>query len=40
MIEFGLDKEVIKELINPKIEYYKLSEESKKIIMDILEPKK
>ena len=40
MIEFGLDKEVIKELINQKIEYYKLTEESKKIIMDILEPKK
>jgi hypothetical protein len=40
MIEFGLDKEIIKELINPKIEYYQLSEESKNLIWDLLDRKK
>ena len=40
MIEFGLDKETIKELINPKIEYYQLSEESKNLIWDLLDRKK
>ena len=37
MIYFGLDKEVIKELINPRIEYYKLNEESVNLIMNLLE---
>ena len=37
MIYFVLDKEVIKELINPRIEYYKLNEESVNLIMNLLE---
>ena len=37
MINFRLDKEVIKELINPRIEYYKLNEESVNLIMNLLE---
>ena len=37
MINFGLDKEVIKDLINPRKEYYKLNEESVNLIMKLLE---
>jgi len=40
MIEFGLEKEIIKELINPKMQYYNLSEESKNVILGILQSKK
>ena len=40
MIEFGLDKNVIQELILPKIQYYNLSEESKNLILDFLKSKK
>ena len=37
MIIFGLDKEIIKELINPLIENYKLNEESVNLIMNLLQ---
>ena len=37
MINFGLNKEIIKELINPRIEYYKLNKESVNLIMNLLE---
>lgn len=40
MIEFGLDKDVIQELIIPIIQKYNLSEESKNLILDILKSKK
>ena len=36
MINSGLNKEIIKELINPIIEYYKLNEESVNLIMNLL----
>ncbi len=40
MIEFGLDKDVIQELIIPIIQKYNLSEESKNLILDFLKSKK
>ena len=37
MIEFGLDKEKIKEIIQEKFESYRISEDLRKIILDIIE---
>lgn len=40
MIEFNVDKEDIKKLINEKIEKYQISEESKNIIINLIENNK
>ena len=40
MFEFDLDSEIVKEVLNPKISYYRLNDEFKQIINDIIEVKK
>lgn len=40
MFEFDLDSEIVKEVLNPKISYYKLNDEFKQTINDIIEVKK
>ena len=40
MIEFNVDKEDIKKLINEKIEKYRLYEKSKNIILNLIENSK
>ena len=40
MIEFNVDKEDIKKLINEKIEKYQISEKSKNIIINLIENNK
>ena len=40
MIEFNVDKEDIKKLINEKIEKYRLNEKSKNIILNLIENSK
>ena len=40
MIEFNLDKENIKKVINEKIEKYRLYEESKNILLNLIENNK
>jgi hypothetical protein len=37
MIEFGLDKENIKEIIQEKFEKYRISEDLRKTILDIID---
>ena len=40
MFEFDLDSEIVKEVLNPKISYYRLNDEFKQTINDIIEVKK
>ena len=40
MFEFDLDSDIIKEVLNPKITYYKLNNEFRETINDIIEVKK
>jgi hypothetical protein len=40
MIEFGLDKENIKSLILENCESYRINENSRKIVMDLIEGEK
>ena len=40
MFEFDLETETIKEILNPKISYYKLNNELKETINDVIEAKK
>ena len=40
MFEFELEPNIIKEILNPKINYYKLNDDLKQIINDIIEVKK
>ena len=40
MFEFDLDSDIIKEVLNPKITYYKLNNEFRQTINDIIEVKK
>ena len=39
MFDFDVDGEMIKQIIEPRIEYYKVSDKLKKTIYDVIESK-
>ena len=39
MFDFGVDTETIKEIIEPRVEYYKVDKKLKKTINDVIESK-